>query len=255
MWQRGVRLRSLVKACLNGDRPPGAHPARPVSADELAADAAACVRAGAGALHIHPRDVDGEQTLEAGATAAALQAVRTAVPGVPVGGTTLLAIAGGDPDRRLSLVRGWTVKPGFVSVNLEEPGADELARLLIDGMGIGVEAGVFTVADAQALAASSFRDEVVRVLIEVEDAGGAAAVGSAWAIEAVLDEAGIGAPRLHHSYESATWPVIDAALARGRAVRVGLEDTLVMPDGTLAPDNAALVAACYARHQRTATGA
>src|SRR5829696_1254900 len=235
----------MVKACLNGGRSRDDHPAVPITADELAADAAACVAAGAGALHIHPRDPEGEQTLEAEAIAAALQAVRAAVPGVPVGGTTLLDICAGDVERRLTMVRAWTVKPDFVSLNLEEAGADELARALIDELGVGVEAGVFAVEDADALAASSFRDQVVRVLIEVEveDADGAAAVERAWAIESALDAAGSSAPRLHHGYELATWSVIDAALARGRDVRVGLEDTLVMPDGSPAPDNASLVAA------------
>lgn len=233
----------MVKACLNGGRSRDDHPAVPLTADELAADAAACVAAGAGALHIHPRDPEGEQTLEAEPTAVVLQAVRAAVPDVPVGGTTLLDICAGDAERRLAMVRAWTVKPDFVSLNLEEPGADELARALIDELGVGVEAGVFTVADAEALAASSFRDELVRVLIEVDDADGAAAVDRAWAIEAALDRAGIGAPRLHHGYEAATWAVIDAALARGRDVRIGLEDTLIMRDGARAPRNAELVAA------------
>ena len=41
--------------------------------------------------------------------------------------------------------------------------------------------------------------------------------------------------------------MIDAALARGRDVRIGLEDTLVMADGSPAPDNAALVAAVARR--------
>lgn len=233
----------MVKACLNGGRSRDDHPAVPLTADALAADAAACVAAGAAALHIHPRDPEGEQTLEAEPTAVVLQAVRAAVPDVPVGGTTLLDICAGDAERRLAMVRAWTVKPDFVSLNLEEPGADELARALIDELGVGVEAGVFTVADAEALAASSFRDELVRVLIEVDDADGAAAVDRAWAIEAALDRAGIGAPRLHHGYEAATWAVIDAALARGRDVRIGLEDTLVMRDGARAPGNAELVAA------------
>jgi len=83
---------------------------------------------------------------------------------------------GDDPERRLALVRGWTVKPDFVSLN------------------------------------------------------------------AALDEAGIAAPRLHHGEDLATWAVIDAALERGRDVRIGLEDTLVMADGSPAPSNAALVA-------------
>ncbi|MDQ3742701.1 MAG: 3-keto-5-aminohexanoate cleavage protein, partial [Actinomycetota bacterium] len=43
----------LLKACLNGAREPGAHPALPVGAVDLAADARACVAEGAGAIHLH----------------------------------------------------------------------------------------------------------------------------------------------------------------------------------------------------------
>jgi uncharacterized protein (DUF849 family) len=232
----------MIQVCSNGDRLRGSHPAVPVTPDELARDAVACVRAGAEVFHIHPRDPEGFETLEPEPTAAALQAVRAAVPGVPVGGTTMIGIAGDDPERRLALVRGWTVKPDFVSLNIEEPGLEPLARLLIDSQ-VGIEAGVFDVADVEALAASSFRDELVRVLVEVDDVEPAAAVDHCWAIDAALDAAGIGAPRLHHGDNLATWAVIDAALELGRDVRIGLEDTLQMADGSEAPSNAALVAA------------
>src|SRR3954451_21910978 len=171
--------RNLIQVCSNGDRPRGSHPAVPITPDELAADAAACVRAGAAAFHIHPRDAEGLETLEAEPTAAALQAVRAAVPGVPVGGTTMIGIAGDDPERRLALVRGGTGKPDFVSLNMEEPGADELARLLLC-IGGGGGAGVVCVEDAEALAASSFRDSLVRVLVEVADADPAVAVARCW---------------------------------------------------------------------------
>jgi uncharacterized protein (DUF849 family) len=36
--------------------------------------------------------------------------------------------------------------------------------------------------------------------------------------------------------------VIEAALGLGRDIRVGLEDTVVLPDGSTAADNAELVA-------------
>src|SRR5215217_485741 len=219
------------------------HPAVPLTPEDLAADALACVRAGARAFHIHPRDPEGRETLEASAVAAAVRAVRAAVPGVRVGGTTMLGIAGGDVERRLALVRRWTVKPDFVSLNLEEPGADALARLLIDDLGVGVEAGVFCVSDAAALAASSFRDSLVRVLIEVDDVDPARAVEHCWEIESALDSLGVVAPRLHHGEGVATWAVLSAALMRGRDVRIGLEDTLVMADGSPARGNAELVAA------------
>jgi uncharacterized protein (DUF849 family) len=232
----------LIQVCSNGDRVRDDHPAVPLTPSELAADAVACVRAGAGGFHIHPRDAEGLETLEAAWTAAALEAVRGAVPGVPVGGTTMLGIAGGDVELRLSQVRGWTVKPDFVSLNLEEPGAEDLAGLL-GSLGVGVEAGIFCVEDAEALAASSFRDSLLRVLIEVDDVDPARAVEHCWEIEAALDAAAIDAPRLHHGEGVATWAVIEEALARGRDVRIGLEDALVMADGSPARDNASLVAA------------
>jgi uncharacterized protein (DUF849 family) len=240
----------VIKVCQNGGTARSEHPAVPLTPDELARDARACIAAGAAVLHFHVRDPEGGETLEAEPTAAALQAVRAAAPGVPIGLTSRIDIAGDDPERRLGLVRAWTVKPDFVSVNLAEPGADELARALIDELGVGVEAGLFTVENAEALAASSFRDELLRVLVEVDDDDGAAAVARAWAIEAALDEAGIAAPRLHHGFHATTWAVIDAALARGRDVRIGLEDTLEMPDGSVAADNAALVAEAVRRVTR-----
>jgi len=46
----------MLQACLNGDRPRGAHPALPVTPQELAADAAAVAELAVTALHVHPRD-------------------------------------------------------------------------------------------------------------------------------------------------------------------------------------------------------
>jgi uncharacterized protein (DUF849 family) len=56
-----------VKACLNGARTREEHPAVPRSPAELAADAVAVRRAGAFAVHVHPRDARGTQTLQAAA--------------------------------------------------------------------------------------------------------------------------------------------------------------------------------------------
>ncbi|MBV9383116.1 MAG: 3-keto-5-aminohexanoate cleavage protein [Streptosporangiaceae bacterium] len=234
----------LVKACLNGGTTRAKHPSVPQTPDELAADALAACQAGAGAVHIHPRDAPGAETLEPDAVLAAVAAVRAVVPGVPVGVTTGIWAVGGDPARRIELVARWTGpdRPDFASVNLSEPGTDELADLL-RGLGIPVEAGVWSAADADRLAASSFADRVIRVLIEPPDEDGASAVATAAEAEAALDRHGIGAPRLHHGYGLATWDVIRAALALGRDIRVGLEDTTVLPDGSRATGNADLVAA------------
>ena len=44
-----------------------------------------------------------------------------------------------------------------------------------------------------------------------------------------------------HGTEATVWPMMDEAITRGYDVRIGLEDTLVMPDGRIARDNAELV--------------
>src|SRR6202167_6537930 len=131
----------LLKACLTGSREPSEHPALPVTPAAIAADAAAAVPAGPAALHIPPRDRAGRDTLEPDAVAAVLEAVRAAVPGVPVGLTTAAPAAPG-PAERIELVRGWTVRPDFASWNWHEPGAPELAEALL-GIGVGVEAGLW----------------------------------------------------------------------------------------------------------------
>jgi uncharacterized protein (DUF849 family) len=69
-----------VKACLNGGRTRAEHPAVPQSPAELAADAIAVRKAGAFAVHVHPRDAHGAQTLEAEVCDAAVAAIRAAGP-------------------------------------------------------------------------------------------------------------------------------------------------------------------------------
>lgn len=128
----------------------------------------------------------------------------------------------------------------FASVNFSEAGALELCRLLLD-RGIGVEAGLWTVADADAFVTAGIADQCLRALVEPQEAEGGAAVATAEAVEAALTQADIGLPQLHHGYGIATWAVIERALERGHDIRAGLEDTTQLPDGTTAPDNAALI--------------
>jgi uncharacterized protein (DUF849 family) len=234
----------LIKACLNGGTTREQHPAVPRTPDELAAAAKEAVEAGARVIHIHPRDASGAETLEADQVFAAVRAVRAAVPDVPVGVTTGLWAVSGDPMRRLALVSGWAGadRPDFASVNLSEPGPDALAATLA-GVGIEVEAGVWTAEDAEQLAASEFGAKAIRILIEPRDDSPEAAVATAAAIEETLNRNGLQAPHIHHGYGMATWAVIRAALRLGGDIRVGLEDTTMLPDGSAAAGNGELVAA------------
>jgi uncharacterized protein (DUF849 family) len=211
----------------------------PVSAAELARDAADCVGAGAGALHLHPRDGEGRESLSVSVVDAVVAAVRSAA-GVPVGVSTGAWIEP-DIDRRIALVARWR-EPDYASVNVSEAGAAGVMRALRSA-GIGIEAGVWSVDDAERLAGLGIG--VLRVLVEPVDAGdGALAVVAG--IHAALDRGGVTAPRLQHGDGDATWPLLRDAIARGHDTRIGLEDTVHDPDGSVTSGNAALVRAARA---------
>jgi uncharacterized protein (DUF849 family) len=215
----------------------------PISPAELAAEARAAAEAGAGAFHLHPRDLSGAETLEPEHVLAAVAAVRAAT-GVPVGVTTGIWTVDGDVRRRLDLVAGWNGpdRPDYASINLNEPGTDELADLLTS-IGIGIEAGVWTVGDARLLGASGFKDRILWVLMEPADRTPADAVATAATTSAELARLGITARQVRHGYDLATWDVLRASIADGQDIRVGLEDTTVLPDGSIATGNGNLVAA------------
>jgi uncharacterized protein (DUF849 family) len=230
----------LIKACLNGSRRAEDHEAVPLSPTALADDALECQQAGAGAVHVHPRGTGGDETLQPDACAAAVEAIRDLCPTLPIGLTTGLWISG-DSARRVRLVERWTILPDFCSVNFSEDGTDELCKLLLD-KGIAIEAGLSSVADARAFVDSDFVDRCLRVLVEVEP-GATDPIRAAAVIGRVLEGSGIRLPRVQHGHDAAAWPVLEDAVVRGYDVRIGLEDTLLLPDGSPARRNADLVAA------------
>ncbi|MEA2387204.1 MAG: hypothetical protein QOJ22_1378 [Thermoleophilaceae bacterium] len=231
----------MLQAALNGDRTADEHPAIPRTPEELAVAAAGAVREGAQVLHLHPYDEDGRQTVEAEPCAAAIRAVREACPGVPVSLSTSEAIEP-DPDKRLNLVKQWIELPDLVTANQGEAGIEELCDLLLE-RGVGIEAGLLTRADARAFVARpALVARCVRAMVEPLDADPSDAVAHGAHIERTLTDAGIPLPQVHHGDAIATWDVMDRGAARGHGIRVGLEDTVVMPDGSLVEDNAMLVA-------------
>lgn len=228
-----------LQACLNGVRRPEQIPGLPVTPEQLARAAAEAVAAGADGVHLHPKAPEGADTLDPARVAAAVEAVRAAVPGIEIGVTTGLWAAS-DARQRERLVRRWRgSRPDVASVNWHEPGAVRLAELLLDA-GIGVEAGIWTVEAARAFAGWPRRLEVTRVLVETTATEPVPAVREAEDMVAVV--AG-GAPLLVHGEDGSAWPVLRWAAGAHHAVRIGLEDVLVLPDGSPATDNAALVAA------------
>lgn len=233
----------MLQACLNGRRTRDEHPAVPLTAADLAADARRAVDAGADELHMHPRAADGSETLDPETVAAVVTAVREACPGVPFGLTTGLWTAGGDAERRLRLVAAWEELPDYVSANVGEPGFVELCELVTQ-MGVRIEAGAWTAGDAAALANSGV--QCLRVLVEPADPEFRDLVEGARLIGGALLDAGVTAGQLHHGEGRQTWAVLAAARERGHDTRIGLEDTTVLADGATARNNAELVAAAAA---------
>ena len=236
----------MIQCALNGGHSRDDHPQVPVTLEQLVADALACRAAGAPSVHLHPRRPgDGAQTLEAASHGAVVAAIRRAAPELEVSCSTAEDIELGDAPDRVAAVRAWTDPPDLVSLNLSEAGAVQLGTALLE-RGIGIEAGLFTLDDAERLLAAPWAEAVHRVLVEtIFEHEAAAAVALAGDIDARV--ATLGRPRLWHGDGRATWAVVDAGLAAGVDVRVGLEDSLVGRDGGPAPGNAEQVADTVAR--------
>ena len=238
--QGGRTGTALLKGAINGGREPGTHPALPTTPQAFAEAARGAVMAGAGAIHMHVRGANARESVLADDVARVLAAVRAAVPSTPVGVSTTFRIVN-DAAKRHALVAEWSVLPDFASVNFNEDGAPELAELLLD-RGIGVEAGLFDGEAAEVCVRSGLAPRCLRLMIEPRGSDLATKLQRAADIEAVLDRAGVRPPRLLHGSRGTAWALIDEAARRGYDTRAGLEDTFELPDGTVAPDNAAIVA-------------
>ncbi len=236
----------MIQCALNGSYTRDDHPDVPVTLAQLVEDAVACRKAGAPSVHLHPRrSSDGRESLAAETHDAVVAALRAAAPDLEISCSTQEDIdLGGAPDR-VAAVGGWTSPPDLVSLNLAEDGAIALGTALLE-LGIGIEAGVFTLEGADALLTAPWAEQVDRVLVEtIYEHDDGAAVELARAIDARVDP--LDRPRLWHGDARASWAVVDAGLATGVDVRVGLEDTLIGRDGGPAPSNAAQVAATVAK--------
>jgi uncharacterized protein (DUF849 family) len=237
----------MLQVCLNGSRDRSSCAGLPVTPPELGDAAAQAVAAGARDIHLHPRDDRGADTMDPLFVDAAVAAVRAAAPGVTLGVTTG-AWTEPDPVRRAALVRSWSVLPDHASVNFHEAGAEGVAEALL-ACRIGVEAGIFAGTDGAArLRVWSHAHRVRRILAEVEDPD--PVTGPAAAVRLLAELAGPdgsgGAARrpvLLHGVDGSAWPILRLAADRALDTRIGLEDVLLLPDGTPAPGNAALVLA------------
>ncbi len=193
----------MLTACVNGARRPEGHPALPISPQELARDAATLAGLGVADVHLHVKDEQGEDVVDAATLGAVIAAVCSVAPSTRIG-VTPGAWAQPDPGARLAAVRAWA----------DLPHRHRCSRVPVD------------VADGlDAAAATAEADLLIDLVDQAQHAGVA------------------GAPVLLHGEGSSAWPILELAGRRGFATRIGLEAVLVLPDDSPAPDDAALVRA------------
>jgi len=231
----------IIQACLNGGREPGSHPALPTTAEAIARDGSAAVAAGANELHVHVRGADGRETLRPDFVDDTVARLRRSCPGTLIGVSTGDWIEKDDARRR-DCIRHWSVLPDYASVNLVEDDSAAVIELL-EQRGIGIEAGIWTAADAARCMKLDLSTRALRFLFEINQQDETEGRTELAAIERRLGDAAQQKSVLLHGSGRTVWLFVREAFGRGYSTRVGLEDGATLPDGRIAPSNAALVSA------------
>lgn len=229
----------LLKVCANGARDTSEHPALSSDPSAVAAECAKAIAAGAGAVHVHPKNRRGEESLSATDVDRWVAALRQHCPNVPIGVTTGEWVMP-DVAARLHEIDAWQELPDFASVNWHEDGADEVAAKLLE-RGIGVEPGIWHEKGLRAWAASPVRPRCLRVLVEVQDMTPDETCGAGQSLVDAVHALEPDLAVLLHGEERSTWAAIELAGRLGLDTRAGLEDCLRLPNGVPTSGNADLV--------------
>jgi hypothetical protein len=105
-------------------------------------------------------------------------------------------------------------------VNLSEHDAPAVMELL-QRRGVGIEAGLASIDDAERFVKIPGHDRVLRVPIEIEEQALDVAYQVADDIAGVLHRAGVRRPILLHGFDATVWPLVELARQRRWSTRVG----------------------------------
>ena len=240
----------IVGVAPNGARKTKAdHPVLPLTADEIAREAAACHAAGAALIHLHIRDKAGKHLLDAEAFRAATEAIRREAGADLIVQITTESVGIYLPGYQMAMVRD--ARPEACSVAIREivpgPPAEREAAAFFAWMaaeGVVPQYILYTAEEVR-----RFADLRARGVIP----------GAAPFVLYVLGRYSTGhtsdpldlAPFLAAAGRDCHWAVcafgpkegtvaLTAAVLGGHS-RVGFENNLLLGDGRVAPNNAALV--------------
>lgn len=233
----------IITVALTGNVPTRQmNPNLPATADEIAADVCRCADAGAVIFHVHARDKDQKPTLDIDVFKASARRIKETAPEVIIQLSTG-GRAGKDWEARANPVRLLPEMASFTTGSCNLPGVvyenapqfiEFLAGVFKD-TGVKPEIEVFEtgmISNALYLQNKGFIEQPLHFDFVLGAPGAMAGTvknlvflsesipaGSTWMV------AGIGKAEI---------PLATAAIAIGGHVRVGLEDNLYLPDGSLA---------------------
>lgn len=225
------------------------HPALPMTAAELAATAESALAAGAAMIHLHVRGADGGHVLDAGLYREAEAAIRAVTGDALVVQVTTEAVGRYTPAEQIALVDA--LRPESVSLALREimpEGGESAGAALFERMeewGTLHQIILYDTTDVARLETLQRRGLLPEGPLAILPVMGR--YSGTGAERAELD-AYLAAGIARHAFMLCAFGPQEAAFmaagaAHGGHARVGFENNLHLPDGSLATDNAAIVAA------------
>ncbi|MEM8980221.1 MAG: 3-keto-5-aminohexanoate cleavage protein [Pseudomonadota bacterium] len=223
------------------------HPQLPLSIEEIRDETVACAHAGAKALHLHVRDETGAHALDAGLYREAIEEIHDALPGFPIQVTTESAGIF-DVDAQFRCLRA--LRPEAASISVREiarsPDLAPEVYGFCEAESVAVQHILYDERDWHRLEAWRASGIVRRGQDDVIFVLGTYAPPKAASLEALralamLFEKNPGRSMVC-AFGASEHKILRAAAALGADLRVGFENNIHEPDGTLAKSNAANVA-------------
>ncbi|MEW9807902.1 3-keto-5-aminohexanoate cleavage protein [Mesorhizobium sp. ZMM04-5] len=242
---------AIAVAPNGGRRTRADHPAIPMTAAAMARTAAECLDAGASMIHVHVRDGNGRHLLDADAYRSVTAAIRAEVADSLIIQITTESLGLYRPEEQSAVLKA--VRPEAASLALRELAPDdkseaEFGALLrwMDRENVLPQIILYEPSEAVRLKDMMERGVVPRRDVPVLYVLGRYTVGQTSEPADLLPFLAPDMPRFGHwtvcAFGKAEAACVTAGALLGGHVRVGFENNLFLPDGSLAPSNAALVA-------------
>jgi len=240
----------IVMCAPNGARKTKSdHPELPITAVELADCAESILDAGASIIHVHVRDDDNQHSLDAGRYREATEAIRSRVDDQLIIQVTTEACGVYSPGEQMAMVR--ELRPEAVSLALKELCADELAEpdaaeffAWLHNERIMPQFILYSAEEVRRF--ESLRERGViggesPFVLFVLGRYATNLTGDVSELDAFIDAVSNGTPWAGCCFGATEHLAVARAAALGGHARVGFENNLLMPDGSVSENNATLV--------------